>query len=146
MQTMKPLMITMLAALLSCTSQPSADQQATKNAHSHEDTVATAPLNSGTKWKADEATRRNVAAMVQVVADTAYANAANSRQLYQNLQAKVDVLVKECSMKGADHDALHVWLEKVLKDMKEIKEGEDDYPKAYEALKKDVNSFYESFE
>lgn len=143
---MKALMILVLAGLLSCTSQPAADQQENKNTNHHEDSVATAPLNSGAKWKADEATKKNVAAMVQVVADTAYAQAANSMQLHKNLQAKVDVLIKECRMKGADHDALHVWLEKVLKDLKEIKEGEDDYPKAYEALKRDVNSFYDSFE
>ena len=65
-----------------------------------------------------------------------------------NLQAKIDTLVKECCMKGAEHDALHVWLEKVIKDLKELKEEDDDdeYKEAYAALKKDVASFYQSFE
>jgi len=50
-------------------------------------------------------------------------------------------------MKGAEHDALHLWLEKVLKHVKELKEEEtDEYGAAYAALKKDVESFYDFFE
>jgi hypothetical protein len=143
---MKSLLIIVLAAFISCTSQPSTEHQENKTANENKDTVATPPLNNGSKWKADEATKKNVAAMVQVVTDTTYADAAKRNLLYTSLQARIDTLVKECSMKGTEHDALHVWLDKVLKDLKEVKEDDDEYNEAYAALKKDVASFYQTFE
>ena len=50
-------------------------------------------------------------------------------------------------MTGADHDALHVWLENVQKDLNEVKKDkEDSYINTYGALKKDILSFYTFFE
>jgi hypothetical protein len=50
-------------------------------------------------------------------------------------------------MQGADHDALHVWLEQLLHDVDELKEGEaSGYDEAYAVLKKDAESFTELFE
>lgn len=143
---MKQLLIIMLAALVSCSSQQTAEKQESKIENESKDTVATMPMNNGSKWKADEATKKNVGAMVQIVADTTYTDASKRKLLYTNLQAKIDVLVKECSMKGAEHDALHVWLEKVLKDLKEVKEVDDEYSEAYAVLKEDLTSFYQTFE
>jgi len=141
---MKQLLLILLVAFVSCTSHQGTEQQ--ENKTENENTVATVPLNSGAKWKADEATRKNVAAIVQIIADSAYADAAKRKELYTNLQAKIDTLVKECSMKGAGHDALHVWLEKVLSDLNELKKGDDEYSETYTELKKDVENFYQSFE
>ena len=143
---MKQLLIIFLVAFVSCADQTSTEQQENKTPNNNKDTLATAPLNKGSKWKADEVTKKNVAAMVQVLADTSYADGSKRMVLYTKLQARIDTLVKECSMKGAEHDALHVWLEKVLKDLKEVKEDNDEYNEAYAALKKDVASFYQSFE
>lgn len=143
---MKQLLIMVLAAFVSCTGQQTAEQHKNNTANNNEDKVVTVTLNIGAKWKADEATRKNVAAMVQVGNDSTYADAGKRKQLYKNLKTKIDTLVKECSMKGAEHDALHVWLEKVLKDLKELKEEDDEYGEAYAALKKDIANFYQSFE
>ena len=98
------------------------------------------------KWKADEATKKNVAAMMQIVADSTYTDAAKRVQLYTNLRARIDTLVQQCTMKGPEHDALHVWLEKVLEDLKELKVENPEHRKVYTTLKKDVGSFYQSFE
>lgn len=143
---MKQLLIIVLAAFVSCNNQQTAEQHGNKTASDKEDKVATVPSNSGAKWKADEATKKNVSAMVQVVSDSTYADAGKRKQLYATLKAKIDTLVKECSMKGAEHDALHVWLENVLEGLKELKEEDDEYSEAYAALKKDISNFYQSFE
>ena len=145
---MKQLLIVMLVALVSCTSKQAAEQVESKTVNDNKHTVTTVPLNNGAKWKADEATRKSVSAMMQIVTDTTYADPAKRQQLYTNLQAKIDKLVQECRMKGAEHDALRVWLEKVMKDLKELKEeeGDDEYRAAYAALKMDVASFYQAFE
>jgi len=141
---MKQLLLILLVAFASCTSRQGAEQR--ENETHNDNTVATVPLNSGAKWKANEATKKNVAAMVEIISDSAYADATKRKELYTNLKAKIDTLVKECSMKGAKHDALHVWLEKVLSDLKELEKNDNEYSEAYTALKKDVENFYQSFE
>ena len=135
-----------LSAIVSCTSKQTAHQHDNNPPYDSGHKVVTIPLNSGIKWKADEATKKNVAAMVQVVNDNKYAEAGKRKELYTNLKEKIDTLVKECSMKGAEHDALHLWLGKVIKDLKELKEEGNEYSKAYPALKTDIANFYESFE
>lgn len=143
---MKSLMIIVLAASVSCTSQQSPERQENKITIESTDTIAKVPLNNGNKWKADEMTKKNVAAMMQVVDDTTYADATKRKLLYTNLQAKADTLVRQCSMKGAEHEALHVWLEKVLRDLKELQEEDNKYSEAYATLKRDVASFYQAFD
>jgi hypothetical protein len=104
-------------------------------------------LNNGAKWKADEVTRKNVAAMVHVINDSDHFAKENKGEFVKQLQSRIDTLVAQCKMTGPDHDALHVWLEKVLQDLKEVKDKEDnEYAKAYAALKNDVESFYTFFE
>lgn len=143
---MKQFLIIVLAAFMSCNSQQAAEKQENSEANEPADTTATVPLNNNNKWKADEATKKNVAAMLQVVRDTSYAHAFNRKLLYTNLKSQVDTLVKECTMQGAAHDALHTWLQKVLEDLKELKEDDEEYSEAYAALKKDIAAFYEAFE
>lgn len=103
-------------------------------------------LNKGAKWKSDEATSKNVAAIVNVINDSSNMGPNNRAQLTKQLQIRIDTLVQQCKMKGPDHDALHVWLEQVLHDLKEMKAGDHEYEKSYGALKKDVESFYVFFE
>ena len=143
---MKKLLIILTVAISACTSQVKTDKQDNKNSNEQDHTSTELRLNNGNKWKADEATKRNVSAMVHVVNNSSYAEAANRRELSVEMQSKVDSLINQCKMKGADHDALHVWLERVLKDLKELKEGDVEYSKAHAALKKDIESFYAFFE
>ncbi len=141
---MKHIVIILLLAMLSCNDQQSAEQE-NNNADDREQVTAV-PLDNGMKWKADEGTKKNVAALVQVLNDTAYADGANRIQLYTDIRAKIDTLVEECTMKGGAHTALHNWLQIVLKDVKELKEKDIEYSEAYDTLKKDVESFYQAFE
>jgi hypothetical protein len=143
---MKRLIIILTVTITACTNQVQTDLQESGSSIGQDQTEMTVPLNQGSKWKADEATKRNVAAMVQVVNDSSYEDATKRNQLTASLQTKIDSLIKQCSMKGKDHEALHTWLEKVLKDLKELKEEEDEYNQAYALLKKDVESFYTFFE
>jgi rubrerythrin len=114
--------------------------------HVHSNSTSILKLNKEAKWKTDEATRQNVVAIEQVVNDSIYANGKNKVQFVNQLQVKLDTLVQQCKMTGPDHDALHMWLGKVLHDVKEIKEDENEHEKRYTALKKDVESFHDYFE
>ena len=143
---MKKLVIILTVAFTACTSQVKTEEHGKESSKEQHNSATAIQLNNGSKWKADEATKRNVDAMMQVVSDSSYADAAKRKELSAQLQSNIDTLINQCRMKGPDHDALHVWLEKVLKDMKELKEGDDEYSEVYTALKKDIASFDMFFE
>ena len=103
-------------------------------------------LNNGAKWKTDVATRKNVAAMAKIINDSSNAGTKNRKLLVRQLQTSIDTLVQQCTMKGPSHDALHLWLEKVLNDLKGMTAGDDKFQNAYASLRKNVDSFYVFFE
>ncbi|HET9825603.1 MAG TPA: hypothetical protein VFP87_09715 [Chitinophagaceae bacterium] len=135
---------------MACTNNPSHVEATNEDEHEPHDTMTTnaasLQLNNGARWKTDEATRKNVAAMVRVVNDSTTMGKNSRTQLASNLQQRIDTLVQQCKMKGPDHDALHLWLERVLMDLKQLKEDDKEYQESYAALKKDVESFYTFFE
>lgn len=143
---MKKWIIILMVAIAACNSKAANEQHGQQTEDIHRHSPMKLQLNKGSKWKADEATKKNVAAMKEVVNDSSYADAAKRMQLYANLQSKIDRLVKQCSMNGAEHDALHVWLEKVMKDMKELKEENNNYSRVYAELKRDIERFNAFFE
>ncbi len=142
---MKKLSIILIVAITACTNSVKTDEQGNEKSSEQQHT-AILELNNGRKWTADEATKNNVATMMLVVTDSNYADGAKRRELFDNIQSKIDTLINQCRMKGAEHDALHVWLGKVLKDMKELKKEDNQYSEAYAALKKDIENFYLFFE
>lgn len=91
-----------------------------EHAPRHEEGQATLTLNSGAKWKSDESTNNNVAE-VKTIASRFNENKNSSLADYtvvgNELQAGMDKVIKECRMQGADHDALHLWLEPLLKNI-----------------------------
>ena len=144
---MNKLLILLIVISAACANQGNTGQEGKEIANEYEKAITTDQLlNNGKKWSADQATKKNVAEMVEVINDSRYADATQRKELYVVLQAKIDGLIKECRMRGPEHDVLHVWLEKVLNGMKELKEGDGDYNEARAALKMDIESFNTYFE
>jgi hypothetical protein len=131
---------------MACNSQGTAEHQENTQTKDHGHDTAMLQFNNGSKWKADAPTKKNVAAIVQVINDSAYSTASTRQELATQLQSRIDTLVKQCRMTGPDHDALHAWLEELIKDVKELKEEDEDFIDAYTAVKKDLDRFYELFE
>jgi len=86
---MKQLLVILVLVITSCTSQQPAEQQESKTVNDKENTVAAMPLNNGTKWKADETTKENIAAMVQIVNDSTYQNAGKERNFLLQFKTKL---------------------------------------------------------
>jgi hypothetical protein len=143
---MKKLLIVLTVALAACTGPVKKEQKDNTNVKEQETTITAVPLNNGSKWKADEVTKKNVAELLQVVNNSSYADEKKRSQLYATMQTKIDTLVKQCKMQGPEHEALHVWLKKILEDMKKLKEDDNEYGPAYANLRKDVESFNTYFE
>ncbi len=93
---------------------------------SHEHAVADEQLtlNNGAKWRADSITNNNVV-YLKTISDNFRIKpfpSANDYQLLGNdLNAGVNKLIRDCKMSGPDHDALHKWLEPVLKESNQLK-------------------------
>lgn len=108
-------------------------------------------LNNGTKWKADSSTNKNVRSLLQITEDfsalpvksmTAYSTVA------VELQTGLDTMITECRMQGADHDALHKWLEPLIGQVIKLK-GSADLDEAahlFDEISKQVKLYVHYFE
>lgn len=147
---MNKIVLILSVFFISCADTASHGHEATDEHETHgksaEKETAVLQLNNGAKWKADDATRQNVAALSQVADNSRNEGFANRDRLSAELKSALDTLVKQCKMKGPDHDALHVWLETVMQDVKDLKTvNESEYPEVHARLKKDINSFHDYF-
>ncbi len=128
-------MKTILFFLLATLSLAACNHTSEETAHVHDaSTVDTTAIEGGAtdtialkkdgKWNADEPTNKNVS-VLQASAGEWNKRPLQSTEDYQalsaDLQQGLNTLIKECKMKGADHDALHLWLEPLLAETKELK-------------------------
>jgi hypothetical protein len=95
--------------------------------HTHSETTGLA-LNNGAKWKADASTSNNVLD-IKIIADNFKTKPSPSVNDYQllssDLKNGLDKMIKECKMSGPDHEALHQWLNPILKNTNELKSVSD---------------------
>lgn len=99
------------------------DHQESPKTEQAENTEPVLALNNGEKWKADESTNSNVASLNKTMAnfrDGKEKSMEDYKALQGSLQSGIEKMVKECKMKGPDHDALHLWLEPLMKMVKQL--------------------------
>ena len=129
---MKIIQTTLLFSLLFFFACRNAGEASTKTDHTttaaseveHESAhTGTLSLNNGEKWKADANTQAHAAKLNTLVAgfDVDAASVADYHSYAAALQSELDSLISDCKMKGADHEALHLWLMQVLEDVKNLK-------------------------
>ena len=85
-------------------------------------------LNNGSKWQADSSTKMNVNKL-KLVAEQYEKSDKSFEQLKVagiELQKSTEELIRECRMKGKDHDALHLWLEPLLQEIKALNAASDE--------------------
>jgi hypothetical protein len=81
-------------------------------------------LNNGAKWQSDESTRMHAGNLNAFADKFSKQNNAEIEAFHafaDDMQNELNQLVKGCQMKGAEHDALHLWLEPVITGVKELK-------------------------
>lgn len=104
-------------------------------------------LNDGKKWKLDESTRKNISSIKESVQSANKESKTDYKKLVTDLEAGANNLIQECRMSGKDHDMLHLWLEKFLSTLKQLKNSQPGQEKAlFNELKQQVNNFDEYFE
>ena len=108
-------------------------------------------LNNGEKWETDEPTRLHAQNLI-AFSDTFQLRTEGSpadQLVYANaVDAELNQLVTDCKMTGKEHDALHLWLEPVIEDVKQLKQAikSDTGSEAASRLSKDIKKFNQFFE
>ena len=136
-----------MAFLASCSNRKEPGESGKADTHTtqnHKEEASELRLNNGRKWQLDDSTRENIALLDALLEGSL--TGKNPQQLGKDLQQRTDELVSECRMKGADHDALHIWLEDFITDLKHFRDASPDTDKAYASLREDMNKFHVYFE
>jgi len=80
-----------------------------------DDPLAALQLDGGKRWASDDHTRKSIAAMTAAMQDAASDMApAATTALGKRLQELGNELIAGCTMKGPEHDALHMYLGALL--------------------------------
>ena len=107
-------------------------------------------LNNGAKWQTDESTRKHAATLNNMVNDFEKQTdkSLTAHHFFADkMQEELQQLINDCTMEGADHDALHLWLEPVLNDVKTLMNSANDEAAKTSAatLSEDVKKFNQYF-
>ena len=108
-------------------------------------------LNAGAKWQTDESTRVHAAklnAAIDAFNKIENADLPAYHAFAAGMKNELGGLITDCKMKGADHDALHLWLEPVMKDVADLKKVTtiEEGKHTSERLTEDVRKFNQYFE
>jgi len=94
--------------------------------HEYADNPTGLQLNNGIKWMADSSTHNNVL-LLQATLENFKSSSDRNLETYHalavELQRGLSKMVNECKMKGADHDALHLWLEPLMGQVRDLKKS-----------------------
>ena len=91
--------------------------------HEHTEAASVLVLNNGNKWKADSVTVTNAEALQATIAPANPESLEDYRKTSADINEGLNKMIKQCTMKGADHEALHLWLEPLMKKVKELGES-----------------------
>lgn len=110
--------------------------------------TSTMEKDNGALWQANAETSEGVAKMEALIAKSTINSPSDYRELANGLNAIKNTIVKECTMEGASHDNLHIWLhpliEKIeaLSDVEEMNQYSADLYKAVQENIKIYHSFF----
>ena len=139
--------------LLACHTENHKDQNtaiaSTAGNHAeHAEKATELTLNHGAKWKADSTTVANITLLQNIVSIAKKENLENHLQTADALQEGLNKMVRECKMKGADHEALHIWLEQMIAMINDFKNvtSVEIAKVSLDEIEKHINLFSQYFE
>jgi len=108
---------------------PTASSGEHPNGHDHSGMHdASLKLNNGMKWKTDAPTKRNAAHMKSITEEFQKGNPSSLaafKKYGTDVKAGLDQMIKECTMTGAEDQALHEWFFPILENTGEIAKTDD---------------------
>ncbi|MEO7264462.1 MAG: hypothetical protein ABIW38_06090 [Ferruginibacter sp.] len=124
------------------------EQSTETDTHHEHETDSKLSLNNGAKWKADSSTNRNVKDLYNVIADANPVILEDYQKTGKSIQTGINKMISECRMRGADHDALHHWLEPLMEENKKMSgvTSADEGKGLFGKIRKQLEKYPEYFE
>ena len=151
---MKKIVALVLSVMLMLACNPanekgnSVEPVAAENHHQPGEKAGEPGLNNGSKWKVDLATFSKVGFLKTILSGPGKESLESYSKTAAELESGLNKMIAECKMKGADHEALHHWLEPLLKNTKELKEATsfENASVIFHEIQMQVNLFDQYFE
>lgn len=104
-------------------------------------------LNEGAKWEANSETNEGVQNMQDHLKNPT-TTIEDYHRLAEDLNKDKNFVVKNCTMKGASHDNLHVWLLPLMAKIDALSETitVGDAEKIKQSIEENVNAYYNYFQ
>ena len=119
-----------------------------KAPHLNNNWVAEMALNNGAKWEANLETTSGVANMAKLIGETKTISVEDYRNLGDSLNNVKNTLVKECTMTGASHDNLHIFLHPLIQKIELLQKtgSAETGAQIKESITGHLNAYYIYFE
>jgi hypothetical protein len=112
------------------------------HSHSHSKSSTELTLNNGKKWKSDKHTMDRIIEMKKTVVNS---KMMSNTALKNSLDLELSSLIQGCIMKGKDHDALHVFLEKLMPLIEKLKDTDVESSKHVRKKIKNLLNLYSDY-
>jgi hypothetical protein len=105
-------------------------------------------LNNGAKWEANIETTEGVEIMQDLLKTQKIESIEDYHQLANKLNNIKNKVVKECTMKDASHDNLHIWLYPLIEKIGALSETETnaEAAKIKQSISENLNTYSEYFQ
>ena len=139
-----------VAFLFAC-NQGSHKTEPKENTTGNNSEMSELTLNNGAKWQADSSTNRHLVSL-KTTANMFKVNPFPPVEEYHllgsDLKGGLDSMIQDCKLTGAPHEALHKWLEPILRQTNELKNVSDTATAkaVFDSLDKRINIYYDYFQ
>jgi len=104
-------------------------------------------LNNEAKWEANLETTEGVSKMQELLKGQTTSSIEDYHQLASKLNGVKNKVVKECTMKGASHDNLHIWLYPLIEKISALSETDNlnDASKIKQSILENLEAYSDYF-
>lgn len=104
--------------------------------------------NDSSKWEANPETNEGVLKMQILLKTENTTTLEDYHNLAEKLNTEKNYVVKNCTMKGASHDNLHVWLLPLMSKIEKLSESQnlDEAHKLKQSISENVDAYEDYFE
>lgn len=105
-------------------------------------------MNNGSKWQADSKTNEGVQRIQNTIKTQTTSTLEEYHKLAELLNDDKNNVVKNCTMKGASHDNLHVWLLPLIAKIEALSDTKtvEDAAKIKHSIEENVNGYSTYFQ
>jgi ABC-type Zn2+ transport system substrate-binding protein/surface adhesin len=144
---MKPLIFTLiLFAFVSCKESKKQDSTEVNNLYSNS-WIKEIKLDNGNKWQANLETNEGVLKMKNSIETMETSTLIEYYLLAEQLNVDKNDVIKYCSMKGAPHDNLHVWLLPLIAKIDALSEAKtiEEASKLKQSIEENIDAYNDCF-